>query len=62
MALESLDGPYVSDGLVAQVLAFPPVRPQAVARARALLESRAWCHAEEVANELVDCLVGRRVP
>lgn len=38
------------------------VRPEAVARARELLASATWCRAEEVAAELVDCLVGHRLP
>jgi hypothetical protein len=40
----------------------PVVRPEAVARARQLLASAAWCHAEEVAAQLVDCLVDHRLP
>jgi hypothetical protein len=38
------------------------VRPEAVARARQLLASSSWCHAEEVASQLVDCMVDRRLP
>lgn len=44
------------------VLAVPPVRAEAVARARALLGTARWCRAEEVAAELVDCFVANRVP
>ncbi|MDQ1439429.1 MAG: hypothetical protein QOK43_3058 [Acidimicrobiaceae bacterium] len=38
------------------------VRPDAVARARRLLASQSWCRAEEVADHLVECLVGKRLP
>lgn len=38
------------------------VRPDAVARARRLLESAGWCRAEEVADRLVECFVGNRLP
>lgn len=38
------------------------VRPEVVARARQLLASSSWCRAEEVAAQLVDCMVGRRLP
>lgn len=38
------------------------VRPDAVARARRLLESPSWCRAEEVADRLVECYVGNRLP
>jgi hypothetical protein len=31
-------------------------------RGRRLLETRRWCRATEVACELVDCLVERRLP
>ncbi len=48
--------------VVERLLATPPVRPDAVARARALLASTTWCRAEEVAAELVDCYVTRRLP
>ena len=59
------DGPLghsLSDGLVARVLAFPPVRPSAVQRGRELIESSVCCPAEEIAAELVECLVGQRLP
>ncbi len=38
------------------------VRPDAVARARRLLESPSWCRAEEVAERLVECYVGHQLP
>ena len=44
------------------LLSSPVVRPDAVARARRLLESSGWCRAEEVADRLVECLVGNSVP
>lgn len=44
------------------VLAGPSVRPDVVARARALLHTTRWCRAEEIASELVDCYVGHRLP
>jgi hypothetical protein len=44
------------------LLSSPVVRPEAVARARELLASAGWCRAEEVASELVDCLVRHRLP
>ena len=50
------------DRLVAHVRALPEVRPDAVARGRALVDAGAWCRADEVAAELVDCLVGHRLP
>lgn len=50
------------DHVVEDVLAAPDVRAHEVARARVLLESPTWCRAEEVAAELVDCYLGRRVP
>lgn len=50
------------DGVVAGVLALPHVRPDALVRARALLDSRRWCRADEVADVLVTCLVERRLP
>ena len=62
MAHDRPDGLLLSDGLIAQVLAFPPVRPDAVQRGRDLLGTPTWCRAEEVASELVDCLVGGRLP
>ena len=50
------------DGLLDHVLAAPTVRDEAVARARTLLQSASWCRADEVAAELVDCYVARRLP
>ena len=44
------------------VLRGSTVRREAVARARVLLASSAWCRSEEVADELVECYVGRRLP
>jgi hypothetical protein len=38
------------------------IRPEAVARARQLLATPSWCRAEEVASQLVDCLVDHRLP
>jgi hypothetical protein len=52
----------LSDEVVDDVLSLPHVRPEVVARARALLDGARWCRSEEVASELVDCFVGRRVP
>ena len=53
----------VPDRLVRDVLAAPRVRPEAVARARVLLHSAGWeCRADEVASELVDAMVSRRLP
>jgi hypothetical protein len=40
----------------------PNVRPEAVARGRALLSTPSWCHAREVADELVDRYVSRTMP
>lgn len=48
--------------LVHITLALPAVRPQAVGRARVLLDSSRWCRAHEVADELVRCYVARQVP
>ena len=48
--------------LVERLVATPRVRDEAVARARALLASGTWCRAEEVAAEMVDCYVARRLP
>jgi hypothetical protein len=48
--------------LLTVVRALPPVRHEAVGRARLLLASPAWCRADEVADRLVDCLIGLRVP
>lgn len=52
----------LSEDVIEDLLAVPPVRPDVVARARALLHTARWCRAEEVASELVDCYVGQRVP
>lgn len=38
------------------------VRPDAVARARRLLQTPSWCHAEEVAERLVEAYVDHRLP
>jgi hypothetical protein len=48
--------------VIADVFAVPGIRPEVVARARALLHTTRWCRAEEVASELVDCLVEHRLP
>ena len=50
------------DHMVASVLALSPVRPEAVTRGREVLGSNGWCKADEVAAELVACLVERRLP
>jgi hypothetical protein len=52
----------VNERLLARVLAQPEVRPEAVVRGRELLGSTRWCRADEVAAELVACLVERRLP
>ena len=52
----------LSDDVVDGFLAVPHVRAEVVARARALLHTGRWCHSEEIASELVDCYVGRRLP
>lgn len=52
----------VPEQVAAGVAAAPWVRPEAVARARQLLGTPRWCRADEVAAELVDCLVTRRLP
>lgn len=54
--------PHLDDHVVATVLALPRVRPEAVVRGRRVLGSNMWCRANEVAAELVDCLVHRRIP
>ena len=48
--------------VVDRLLATPLVRPGVVARAKANVASGTWCRAEEVAAELVDCYVKRRLP
>jgi hypothetical protein len=50
------------DHIVASVMALSPVRPGAVDRAREHLGSGTWCKADEVAAELIACLVERRLP
>ena len=50
------------DHMVASVLALSPVRPEAVTRGRERLGSSCWCKADEVAAELVACLVEGRLP
>ena len=52
----------LDERVVARVLALPGVRPEAVVRGRLVLGSNTWCRANEVAAELVDCLVHRRLP
>ena len=42
--------------LVERVLSAPLIRPDAVARGRALLASPSWCRTEEVAEQLVHAL------
>jgi hypothetical protein len=54
--------PQLDDHVVASVLALSSIRPEAVVRGRRLLGSNTWCRANEVAAELVDCLVHRRLP
>jgi hypothetical protein len=62
VTLASGGNPYVHDHVLRTVLALPRVRPEAVNRGRLLLGSRGWCRADEVAAELVACLVERRIP
>ena len=50
------------DHMVASVMALSDVRPEAVMRGRERLGSSGWCKADEVAAELVACLVERRLP
>lgn len=52
----------LAEPVLRQVEAVPAVRPEAVARGRALLGTAAWCRAEEVADQLVDCYLSRRIP
>lgn len=52
----------LSDDVIDDVLAGPGVRPDVVARARALLHTTRWCRADEIAAELVDCYVDHRLP
>lgn len=52
----------LSHEVVEDVLAAPHVRAEVVARARAMLQGSRWCRSEEVASELVDCYVARRLP
>ena len=54
--------PSPSPALVSDILAAPMVRAEKVAEARALLSGDHWCHAREVADQLVECLVDRRFP
>jgi len=54
--------PQLDERVMARLLALPPVRPEAVVRGRRLLGSNSWCRANEVAAELVDCLVHHRIP
>jgi len=62
MAPEKDGTPMLHDHMVASVLALSPVRPEAVTRGRERLGSSCWCKADEVAAELVACLVERRLP
>ena len=48
--------------VIEDVFAVPGIRPDVVARARALLHTTHWCRADEVASELVDCFVAQRLP
>ena len=48
--------------VLATVMAQPHVRPDALVKARRLLDSRRWCRADEVADVLVTCLIERRLP
>lgn len=52
----------VPDHVADEVSTAPLIRPAAVAKARRLLDSSGWCRANEVAAELVDCLITRRLP
>ena len=52
----------LDDRVLARVMAQPRVRAEAVVRGRRLLDSTTWCRADEVAAELVACLVERRLP
>lgn len=56
-ALKDMTGAVTDD-----LLAPPAVRSDVVARARLLLETDGWCHAREVADELVHCLVDHKIP
>ena len=40
----------------------PPVRAEAVARGRALIQRADWFRADEVAGEMLSCLMDRRLP
>ncbi len=48
--------------VVPLVLSAPELRSDVLAHARDLLSTREWCHADEVAAALVDCLVGGELP
>jgi hypothetical protein len=52
----------LSAEVLADILAVPPVRADAVARGQARLHGSGTCPADKIAAELVDCLVGRRLP
>ena len=42
--------------LVERVLSAPLIRREAVARGRALLASKRWCHTDEVVEQLVSSM------
>ena len=46
--------------LVQRVLSAPLIRPEAVARGRALLASPWWARTDDVADQLVRTMRGRR--
>jgi hypothetical protein len=52
----------LSAEVLEDIEAVPPVRADVVARAQAHLRGAGPCPAEKIAAELVDCLVGRRLP
>ena len=52
----------VPQQLLDGVFAAPSVRQDAVERGRRVLAGDGWCRAREVASELVDCMVARRLP
>ena len=54
----------LSAAVLEDILAVPPIRAEAVARAQARLHDGAGsaCPADKIAAELVDCWVGRRLP
>jgi len=60
--LSGREGRWPSPSTMSDIFSVPLVRPDKVAEARALLSGEHWCRAREVAEELVDCLVGCRFP